>query len=215
MAGLVPAIHVLLFGTAAKTWMPATSAGMTVLMARHLVRNVRIIFALVLAALAALPAAAGERVAFRLITQHGTPFSERDLAGAPAAIFFGFTSCPDVCPTTLLEMTKDLEALGSDGDRIRFVFISVDPETDSPARLKDYLESFDPRIVALTGPAATIAAVARAYGARYRKVATASGHTFEHTPGIFLIDRSGETAAVLSSEEAPASRLAKLRTLVR
>lgn len=165
--------------------------------------------------LSALPAVAGERVAFSLITQHGRPFTERDLAGVPSAIFFGFTSCPDVCPTTLMEMTRDLEALGPDGDRIRAVFISIDPETDSPARLKDYLESFDPRIVALTGPAATIAAVARAYGARYRKIPTGSGYTFDHTPAVFLIDRAGETAAVISAEEAPAQRLEKLKSLAR
>ena len=88
------------------------------------------------ASIAAAPAAAGSHVSFNLLTQHCAPFTERDIAGVPTAIFFGFTSCPDICPTTLMELTSDLKALGPDADRLRVVFVSVDPERDtqSPSR---------------------------------------------------------------------------------
>ena len=145
------------------------------------------------------PVAAGSRVAFNLLTQHGTLFTERDIAGMPTAIFFGFTFCPDICPTTLMELTNDLAALGADGDRIKVVFVSVDPERDTQAHLKEYMSSFDPRIVAVSGSPETIAAVARAYGAKYRKVPTSSGYTFDHTAAVFLLDREGETSAVLDA----------------
>jgi protein SCO1/2 len=168
-----------------------------------------------LAALAAAPAVAEPRVAFELVTQHGSPFTERDMAGVPTAIFFGFTSCPDICPTTLMELSGDLQALGADGDRIRVVFVSIDPERDTQARLKEHMSSFDPRIVALSGPSDAIATVARAYGVRYRKVPTSSGYTLDHTAAVFLIDRHGETSAVLNAGQPQPQRLGKLRDLLR
>ena len=167
------------------------------------------------ASIAAAPAAAGSHVSFNLLTQHGAPFTERDIAGVPTAIFFGFTFCPDICPTTLMELTSDLEALGADGDRIKVVFVSLDPERDTQARLKEYMSSFDERIVAVSGSPETIAAVARAYGAKYRKVPTSSGYTFDHSAAVFLLDRDGETSAVLDAGEPQHRRLAKLKALLR
>jgi protein SCO1 len=161
------------------------------------------------------PAAAGSHLAFNLLTQHGVPFTERDIAGVPTAIFFGFTFCPDICPATLMELTSDLEALGADGDRIKVVFVSLDPERDTQARLKEYMSSFDERIVAVTGPPDAIAAVARAYGAKHRKVATRSGYTLDHSAAVFLLDRDGETSAVLDAGESQHQRLAKLKALLR
>jgi protein SCO1 len=175
----------------------------------------RALVAGLLAAVAAASAMAEPRVAFELVTQHGSPFTERDMAGVPTAIFFGFTSCPDVCPTTLMELSTDLQALGADGDRIKVVFVSIDPERDTQARLAEHMSSFDPRIVALSGPPNAIAALARAYGAKYRRVTTSSGYTFDHTAAVFLLDRHGETVAVLNGGELQPQRLGKLKDLLR
>jgi protein SCO1 len=168
-----------------------------------------------LASIPAAPAAAGSRVAFNLLTQHGTPFTERDIAGLPTALFFGFTFCPDICPSTLMELTNDLEALGADGDRIKVVFVSIDPDRDTQAHLKEYMSSFDRRIVAVSGSPEGIAAMARAYGAKYRKVPTRSGYTFDHSSAVFLLDRDGEMSAILDAGEPQHQRLAKLRGLLR
>jgi protein SCO1/2 len=168
-----------------------------------------------LASIPAAPAAAGSRVAFNLLTQHGTPFTERDIAGLPTALFFGFTLCPDICPSTLMELTNDLEALGADGDRIKVVFVSIDPDRDTQAHLKEYMSSFDQRIVAVSGSPESIAAMARAYGAKYRKVPTRSGYTFDHSSAVFLLDRDGEMSAILDAGEPQHQRLAKLRGLLR
>jgi protein SCO1 len=171
----------------------------------------------VIVLLAAIPAAAaaGSRVAFNLLTQHGTAFTERDIAGLPTALFFGFTFCPDICPSTLMELTNDLEALGADGDRIKVVFVSIDPDRDTQAHLKEYMSSFDQRIVAVSGSPESIAAMARAYSAKYRKVPTRSGYTFDHSSAVFLLDRDGEMSAILDAGEPQHQRLAKLRGLLR
>src|SRR5262249_25094994 len=87
---------------------------------------------------------------FSLVNQGGKPITQATFLGKPTAYFFGYTNCPDACPTTLTDMTDRLKALGSDGDKFNVVFISVDPARDKPQLLKSYLESFDPRIVAAT-----------------------------------------------------------------
>jgi len=81
----------------------------------------------------------------------------------PSALFFGYTSCPDVCPTTLLDLTELMKTMGADADKLNVIFVSIDPARDTPARLADYLSSFDPRIRGLTGTEAQIAAIAKAY----------------------------------------------------
>jgi protein SCO1 len=182
---------------------------------RWAVECARLFVVVLLASISAAPAAAGSRVAFNLLTQHGTPFTERDIAGLPTALFFGFTFCPDICPSTLMELTNDLEALGADGDRIKVVFVSVDPDRDTQARLKEYMSWFDQRIVAVSGSPESIAAIARAYGAKYRKVPTRSGYTFDHSSAVFLLDPDGEVFAILDAGEPQHQRLAKLKGLLR
>ncbi len=88
---------------------------------------------------------------FELTDHNGKPFSSATLAGRPYAIFFGFTNCPDVCPTTLLLMSNALARLGADADRLKVLFVTVDPEQDTPEQLRKYMSSFDARILALTG----------------------------------------------------------------
>jgi protein SCO1/2 len=171
--------------------------------------------ALAIAAAAVLAGAqAHSRVAFSLTTQHGARFTDRDIDGVPLALFFGFTHCPDVCPATLMEMTHDLAELGSAGDLIKVLFVSVDPERDTPDKLAAYMAAFDPRIIALTGPADTIASVARAYGASYRRVDQGTDYTIDHTAAVFLLDRDGEYVGALTFADSEPARLAKLRRLL-
>jgi protein SCO1 len=122
---------------------------------------------------------------FKLTDQNGQALSEQDLKGRPFLVFFGFTNCPDVCPTTLFEVSEILRSLGRDADRTRGLFITVDPERDTPALMKDYLSSFDPHLAGLTGDAAAIAAVAKAYRVYYKKVPLDRGGVHP-PPGFFL-----------------------------
>jgi protein SCO1/2 len=163
-----------------------------------------------------LPMAASIGGPFELTTHEGRRLSNADLKGAPFALFFGFTHCPDVCPTTLLELSNVIKELGPDADRMRYLFVSVDPKRDTPDLLKLYLSNFDPRIVGLTGTPAEIAAVAKAYRAIYEKVPGKDGssYTFNHTALVYLMDRDGRFAGTLNYQEPEDVQLKKLRRLV-
>ena len=129
---------------------------------------------------------------FRLVDQNGAQFSDQDLKGKTFLVFFGFTHCPEVCPTALFEMSEILRQLGSDADRTAVVFITVDPERDTPESLKDYLASFDPHIHGLTGDPAAVAAVAKAYRVYFKKVPLEGGdYTMDHTAIVYLMDKEG------------------------
>jgi protein SCO1/2 len=151
---------------------------------------------------------------FELTTHEGKRLSSTELAGRPFVVFFGFTHCPDVCPTTLLQLSNLMAQLGPEADRLRFLFITVDPERDTPEHLKLYLSSFDPRITGLTGTPAEIAGVAKAYGAFYQKVATKNGFTFNHTAEVSLMDKDGRRVATLHEKEPEDVQLKKLRRLI-
>ena len=130
-----------------------------------------------------------------LTTHRGQRLAPEVVNDQPLAVVFGFTRCPDVCPTTLLDWSNVLASLGPDGDRLKVLFVSVDSERDTPEALKAYMASFDPRIIALTGSAAEIAAAARAFGAFYEKVAeNGGGFTYDHTIKTYFIDRDGKLA---------------------
>ena len=129
---------------------------------------------------------------FKLVDQNGQVVTDQDLKGRPFLVFFGFTHCPDVCPTTLFEVSEILRALGPDADRARALFITVDPERDTPAAMKDYLSSFDPHLTGLTGDPAEIAAVAKAYRVYFKKVPLDEGnYTMDHTAIVYLMDKTG------------------------
>lgn len=151
---------------------------------------------------------------FELTTHNGKRLSSADLKGTPFAVFFGFTYCPDVCPTTLLELSNVIKRLGPDADRMRYLFISVDSERDTPEHLKRYLTSFDPRIVGLTGTPEEVAAAAKAYRAFYQKVATEDGATYNHTALVYLMDRDGRLAATINYQEPEDVQLKKLQQLI-
>ncbi len=140
---------------------------------------------------------------YLLTTQHGARLGRDRLKGRPAAVFFGYTHCPDICPTTLLEMTQHLEVLGADADRLDVLFVTVDPERDTAAHLKEYIGSFDHRITALTGTQLEIAAAVHAFGATYDKVvAKDGGYTMDHTTKVFLLDRYGLVASHLERRQS-------------
>jgi protein SCO1/2 len=151
---------------------------------------------------------------FELTSQDGARVSSESLKGKPSAIFFGFTHCPEVCPTTLFDLTQDLEAMGADAAKLNVVFITVDPERDTPDLMKTYLSSFDPRIVGLTGTESEIAAVAKEYKVYFKKVATDNGYTMDHTATIFLMDRNGDFVGSSNFQEPEQVRRDKLRRLV-
>lgn len=152
---------------------------------------------------------------FRLTSHEGKPFTDNDLKGKPFAVFFGFTHCPEVCPTTLYDLTQDLESLGKDSDKMRVAFITVDPAQDTPELMKTYLSSFDPRIVGLTGTDDEIAAVAKEYKIYYRKVPTDSGYTMDHSATIFLMDSKGDFYGTSNFQETAEIRRKKLQQLIK
>ncbi len=152
---------------------------------------------------------------FKLTSHEGKPFTEADLKGKPFVVFFGFTHCPEVCPTTLYDLTQDMAALGKDASSLQAAFITVDPERDTPELMKTYLSSFDPRIVGLTGTEEEIAAAARAYKIYYRKVPTDGGYTMDHSATLFLMDSKGEFYGTSNFQEPEETRRGKLRQLVK
>jgi protein SCO1 len=152
---------------------------------------------------------------FTLTTQTGARLSEADLKGKPYAIFFGFTHCPEVCPTTLFEMSEALKELGPKAEDLRVLFVSVDPERDRPEFMARYLQSFDPRIVGLTGTPAEVETAAKAYHVFWEKVPTEDGdYTMNHTASVFLMDAAGQFQGVIAYGEAAKTRLQKLQRLV-
>jgi protein SCO1/2 len=149
---------------------------------------------------------------FKLIDQNGKAVSDQDLKGRPFLVFFGFTHCPDVCPTTLFDVSEMLRALGPDADRTRALFITVDPERDTPAVMKDYLSSFDPHLAGLTGDPAAIATVAKAYRVYYKKVPLDGGeYTMDHTAIVYLMDKEGRFVSPFSLKRGTEAAAADLR----
>ncbi len=129
---------------------------------------------------------------FQLINTNGDPVTPQTLAGKWALLFFGFTRCPDVCPTTLFDMGDLLELLGPQAEQIQPVFISVDPEWDTRERMADYMANFDPRIIGLTGTMEQIRQVAQNYSVFFRKVPLDNdGYTIDHSAAIYLLNPDG------------------------
>lgn len=149
---------------------------------------------------------------FALVDQDGKRVTDEDLKGKPTLIFFGYTHCPDVCPTTLFEVSELMRALGPDADRTAAFFITVDPERDTPAAMKDYLSSFDPHLRALTGDRAAIDVAEKAYRVYAKKIPTESGdYSMDHTALVYLMDKQGRFVAPFSLKRTPAEAATDLR----
>ena len=140
---------------------------------------------------------------FRLHTGGGKTVTEADLRGAPFLVFFGYTHCPDVCPTTLAKLAQVLKALGPDAN-IKVLFVTVDPERDTPDLMADYAASFDPRVIGLSGDRAEVSAMLAAYRVYARKVPTTSGdYTMDHSAVVYLMDRDGKFLSTFNPDRAP------------
>jgi protein SCO1 len=134
---------------------------------------------------------------FTLTASDGTVVTDQTYAGKWLLVYFGFTSCPNTCPTALLEITATLKALGFDADKLQPLFITVDPRRDTPAVMEKYTQSFDPAIIGLTGTEEQIAAVAKEYGAYYAAHRTGPGpddYVFDHSTYFYLMDPQGKFA---------------------
>jgi len=158
------------------------------------------------------PAIAAVGGPFHLQDQDGKPVGDQDMRGRPFLVFFGFTHCPDVCPTTLVEISEVMKALGKDADRTGALFITVDPERDTPAAMKDYLSNFDPHLRGLTGDQASVDAALKAYRVYAKKVPLKDGdYTMDHTAVVYLMDKDGRFVAPFNLKQTPEAAAQQLR----
>jgi protein SCO1 len=163
------------------------------------------------------PSPIGQAVAavggpFHLEDQNGKAVSDEDMKGKPFLVFFGFTHCPDICPTTLFDISQLMHALGPDAERTGALFITVDPERDTPAVLKDYLSNFDPHLRGLTGDQAAISAATKAYRVYAKKVPLENGdYTMDHTAVVYLMDKDGHFVAPFDTKRSPEAEANDLR----
>ena len=166
--------------------------------------------------LSASPPTATARMAptFALKGLDGSIVESERLKGKPFGVFFGFTNCPVVCPTTMTELSAWLADLGDAGKDLKFYFVTLDPERDTPEKLKDYLENFSPRLIGLTGTPEEIDAAAKNFSVYYKKVPTSGGYTLDHTALVFLIDAQGRWRGVLDYNLSRSAAVEKLRALV-
>jgi protein SCO1 len=152
---------------------------------------------------------------FTLLDHHGKTVTDRDYLGKPTLVFFGFTHCPDVCPTTLLEITNQLKELGPDSDRLNVLFITVDPERDTPQQLALYLSTFDFRITGLSGAPENILGAMKAYHVYAKRVPLKDGdYTMDHTTTIVMMNGKGEYVGVIPYQAPSATMRAKLHRLM-
>jgi protein SCO1/2 len=159
-----------------------------------------------------IPQAAAIGGPFHLVDQQGRTVTDQDMKGRPFLVFFGFTNCPEICPTTLFEMSEVFRSLGTDADRAGGLFITVDPERDTPQMLKEYLSNFDPHLRGLTGDAQSLASAIKGYRIYARKVPTADGsYTMDHTALVYLMDKDGRFVAPFNLKRRPEEAAADLR----
>jgi protein SCO1/2 len=150
-----------------------------------------------------------------LKTERGEPLKRDAIRGRPFVVIFGFTACPDVCPTALLELSNLLAGLGPDADRLGAYFVTVDPERDTPEHLATYLQAFDRRIVGLTGDVFQVAAVTKAFNAYAQKVPRPDGdYAMDHTTRMFVVDGYGLLARSVPVETDEAAKIALLRRVI-
>lgn len=155
--------------------------------------------------------------AFELTSQHGTKFTEANLSDKPSIVFFGFTNCPDICPTGLFELSELLAKLEGDAEKLQVLFIAVDAKRDTQEVVREYLKVFDPRIIGLTGPKQEIDRAVKTFRAFY-EIVPGSGpddYSVNHSAGMFLIDREKRFVGTLDGHEGLDIRLEKVRKLIR
>jgi protein SCO1/2 len=152
---------------------------------------------------------------FRLPDADGAMRSLGEFKGKVVLVFFGFAQCPDVCPTTLGRAIEVRKLLGADGDRVQVVFITVDPERDTPQVLREYMKAYDPSFIALRGDAEQLAAVAKEFKVYYQKVPTTGSYTMDHTAVTYAFDPNGRLRLAIKHEQSAQEIASDLRNLLR
>ncbi|WP_299480073.1 SCO family protein [uncultured Roseibium sp.] len=152
---------------------------------------------------------------FELVDGNGETVTDEEFAGKPLVLFFGFTYCPDVCPTTLSELQGWMDALGPEADKLNYAFVSVDPERDTPDVMRDYVWAFDKRIRPLTGSREQVDAVIKAYRVYAKKVPLDDGdYTMDHSAAVYLMNSDNKFVGTIAYAEAEETALEKLRRLI-
>lgn len=153
---------------------------------------------------------------FALTDQSGKPRSLADFQGKLVTLFFGYLHCPDVCPTTLADLAAARKLLGADADKLQVIFVTLDPERDTPELLRPYLAQFDPSFLALRGDAAATAQIARDFKIHYAKNPGKEGrYTLDHSTGTFVFDKQGRIRLLLAYGTQPEAIAADLKTLLK
>ena len=153
---------------------------------------------------------------FELFDQNNKKIKKVNLLGSPTVLFFGFTYCPDVCPTTLQSLSVLIDQVGKDKNKIKFYFVSIDPERDTPAVLKDYLSSFNPKINALTGKQKDLDVLIKSFSIYAKKVPLDNNnYTMDHTASLILIDKNTSFVGTITYEEKNKVALEKLQKLIK
>ena len=152
---------------------------------------------------------------FTLVDDTGAQVTEAALKGTPTVMYFGYTFCPEVCPTTLTELAQWIRMLGPDADKLNYVFVTVDPERDTPKVMHDYVSAFDPRIRGFTGTPDQVAKAARDYRVYYKRIPTSDGdYAIDHTAGLYLMDSKVRFLGLIPYQEKTDTAVAKLRKLI-
>jgi protein SCO1 len=152
---------------------------------------------------------------FTLVDDTGAQVTDAALAGKPFVMYFGYTYCPDVCPTTLIDLSHWIQKLGPDADKLNYVFVTVDPERDTPKVMHDYLSSFDKHIRGFTGTPDQIAKIAKEYRVYYKKVPTDDGdYVMDHSSVIYLMGPRGKFVGLIAYQENDDKAVGKLRNLL-
>jgi protein SCO1 len=166
--------------------------------------------------LAVAPSGKAFGAPFALIDQNSQPITEAAFQGHPTLLFFGFTHCAEVCPTTLFEMDGWFKKLGSEGDKIKAYFVSVDPERDSAKLLKTYISNVTNRVTGITGDPVKVAAMVKSFGVYARKVQSDDGgYEMDHTASVFLLNSAGDFHGTIAYGENPDTALEKMRRLAK
>lgn len=154
---------------------------------------------------------------FALTDHNGRPRTLADFRGRVVTLFFGYTQCPDVCPTSLSMMAETLRQLGPDAERVQVLFVSVDPERDTPELLRNYVPAFNPGFLGLHGDAATIAALAKDFKVFFQKQAgsTAGTYTIDHSAGTYVFDPQGRLRLYVRHGEEPGKVAGDVRVLLK
>lgn len=153
-------------------------------------------------------------VDFTLINHLGEPITQEAFRGKPSAIFFGFTHCPEICPTTLYEIDNWFASLGDDADKINAYFVTIDPERDTAEILGDYIASVSDEVIGITGDPEAVREMARGYSVFFKRIELDDGdYTMDHTASIFLLDSQGRFRKTISYGEAAETAIGKLKDL--